>query len=184
MMFYLILFSLIGGGTSVESEASQAEAEARRFRIHVYQAYRTERPEFDRRVEASRELMEAWELAGRPDAFAGAIIDWHQSARGIDDDSALPALPKPMRAVVQSDPAGGSKATDPTILDPTPGDEPFTITGPEETATTATSTGRGELDWGPSGDRPDVESNDSVSDAAPGAWRSLGRAIWVGLQSS
>jgi hypothetical protein len=61
-------------------EHSAVEHLARLYRVEVYKTYRTDRPEYDRRIAAWRQTLLAWELAGRLSAEQPRLIAWLRSA--------------------------------------------------------------------------------------------------------
>jgi hypothetical protein len=87
--------NLAGAGAD-EFSPYDVEQAARRFRIQVYDTFREERDEFDRRSEQGAELWRKWEAAGRPSALAEELTAWYEAARRAsraDARAELPAWP-------------------------------------------------------------------------------------------
>lgn len=89
------------GNPAVERGIREAAQAARQFRRSVYENYRTDRPEFDRRWKAGEELWRHWIAIEQPAAHREAVIGWfHEAARlAVAGDRGplpdLPTLPEP-----------------------------------------------------------------------------------------
>jgi|GEM_PF-7055431 hypothetical protein len=62
-------------------ELSQVELAAVRYRVQVYQTFRQNRPEYEARQAAGREVLMQWSKAGKPAGFVGDVTAWFDSAR-------------------------------------------------------------------------------------------------------
>ncbi len=76
-----------------ETADERVENAARQFRISTYSDYRTQRAEFDRRLEAADALLEAWRGANRPAHRAEEVKAWFDAAGSVDANSDLPSAP-------------------------------------------------------------------------------------------
>jgi len=101
MMTHLLAAVLATGLSGTDSAASTGEASvedaARAFRIQVYQTFRLDRDEFDRRRAEWHRLEQAWIAAGKPDSEAHLLVNWLEEATEqskSDSTGPLPELPK------------------------------------------------------------------------------------------
>jgi hypothetical protein len=72
---------------------------ARLYRIQVYNTFRTERPEFDRRHEQWVRLAEAWQAAERPSRDVPALLHWLEVATNNSRPESIAPLPEAPRIV-------------------------------------------------------------------------------------
>ena len=93
----VVLATGLSGSTGAISPGESVEEAARAYRIQVYQTFRLDREEFDRRRAEWRRLEEAWYAAGKPDSDAALLVDWLEEATEqstADSQGPLPELPK------------------------------------------------------------------------------------------
>jgi hypothetical protein len=72
---------------------------ARLYRIQVYNTFRTERPEFNRRHEQWVRLAEAWQAAERPSRDVPALLHWLEVATNNSRPESISPLPEVPRIV-------------------------------------------------------------------------------------
>ena len=82
---------------------------ARDFRIHVYEAFRGNRPQYDALRAAGDELLQSWHDAGQPADYRDVVAHWYDEARlaSHGGGNALPEQP-----VLPDPPVETSLATD------------------------------------------------------------------------
>lgn len=79
-----------------ERPARQIDRLARDYRIAVYNTFRRQRGEFERRRAAASELVRGWKQNGRPADQAARLIDWlHDATAASTADSIGPLPPAP-----------------------------------------------------------------------------------------
>ena len=79
-----------------QREAAALARLARQFRLTTYEAFRTDRPEFDRRMKGLKKVVAAWQAAGTRPEDRPQMIAWLESAGdriGKDRLALLPAIP-------------------------------------------------------------------------------------------
>ncbi len=111
MITYLLAAVLAGGiaagdsGKPVVTDAAVAAA-ARDMRIQIYETFREDRPEYDRRQQAWEQVKKAWEVAGSPAADREKLVRWYADveshSRG-DSIDAMPEAPKFTSAAIAED---------------------------------------------------------------------------------
>lgn len=170
-MLILILLGLTGPMAD-ETRIEKVEREARRYRIQVYERFRLERPEFDRRIAAGAEILDRWRAAKHPLADADAIEAWFADAQKLSRSDLLPPLPEitpPETGLAETDlgPAiDPTSAADERQVVITRESDPVSEQGSNPTESQNETPGDDETTWGP---RP---------------WRSLGVAVWNGFEES
>jgi hypothetical protein len=88
-----LLVALFGEGLPTPAVELTPEQAARLYRVEVYNTFRLDRMEFERRREIGEQLWTAFDKAGRPAAQRQAVIDWFTTAReGQPAD--LPPIPE------------------------------------------------------------------------------------------
>ncbi len=91
------LFAPASEATPVAETSMSAEHAARLYRVSVYDTFRTERPEYNRRRELGDKVWNRFEALGRPQAEYHEVIDWFIAAREASVASPageLPPLPE------------------------------------------------------------------------------------------
>jgi hypothetical protein len=111
MITYLLAAVLAGGllagdsGKPVVTDAAVAAA-ARGMRIQIYETFREDRPEYDRRQQAWEQVKKAWDAAGSPagerEKFIRWCVDVESHSRG-DSIEAMPEAPKFTSAAIAED---------------------------------------------------------------------------------
>lgn len=115
-----------------EHERGAVEHLARDYRIAVYQAFRTQRDEFERRMAAWRVVYQAWQSAGERGDEQRLLMQWLQGATArmrAGQLAKLPAIPKfgqPQQPAIAARPPAtdAPPATIPREPAKTPGAEP------------------------------------------------------------
>ncbi len=97
----------------------------RRYRIAVYEAFRKERREYDRRIEAWRRVERGWESAGRPAHEQSKLMAWLAESIDRFERGRLSSLPaKPQFGVAPGEVLLASRASvaelPPPLLSDTP----------------------------------------------------------------
>jgi hypothetical protein len=93
---FALLLPLAVNSRAAEPQKPTVDRTARWFRIQVYETYRTERAEYDRRRALGDQLLREWENAGNPEEPAAQMIEWFLAARDAslpDAQAQLPAVP-------------------------------------------------------------------------------------------
>ena len=74
----------------------EVERAARTYRIHVYNSFRTNRPEFDRLQAVGAKALDAWKGEGRQPAQAQQVVDWFAKATSATGAglTAVPQVPE------------------------------------------------------------------------------------------
>lgn len=91
------LFAPAGESLPTPTEKLSAEQAARLYRISVYETFRGERPEFNRRRELGDKVWNRFEALGRPQDQYHEVLDWFSAARQATLASPageLPPLPE------------------------------------------------------------------------------------------
>ncbi len=87
----------VGDAKLATPEEVSLQSAARDYRIQVYNTFRTDRPEFDRRHEQWVRLIDAWRGADKPNHDVPALLHWLEVATANsqpDSISPLPELPR------------------------------------------------------------------------------------------
>jgi hypothetical protein len=80
--------------TQIDYDVQRA---ARNYRIQVYNTFRLNRAEYDRRQATGWQLLDAWKNSGRNDARGQELIEWFSEATEaslVDNGRALPSVPQ------------------------------------------------------------------------------------------
>jgi hypothetical protein len=101
-----LLASVMAAGLAVGAESTPAgrsslEDAARDYRIQVYETFRSDRPEFDRRRAEWRQLEQSWEAAGKPDRDMPALLDWLSDATAQSQNDSIGELPEAPKIVAE-----------------------------------------------------------------------------------
>jgi hypothetical protein len=89
------------GAESASAGRSSLEDAARDYRIQVYETFRLDRPEFDRRRAEWRQLEQSWEAAGKPDRDMPALLDWLAEATDQSQSDSIGDLPEAPKIVAE-----------------------------------------------------------------------------------
>jgi hypothetical protein len=101
--------------TGVSGDADPLGAAARRFRLQVYESFRTTRPELDQRLQTADAVLQGWRDRGAPDDELPQLVDWFQratQASQLPKIGSLPPYASPEPARGASDAAGDSPTAD------------------------------------------------------------------------
>jgi hypothetical protein len=109
-------------------EDLEIERAGRYYRLWVYETFRHNRPEFDRRYGAGQELLQSWRTAGQPASSRDQVLAWLADATPRSGAVALPPLP-----TITRDPSAPQEA----LVDAAPAPLPPLSIPPAEPATTA-----------------------------------------------
>lgn len=99
------LLSLAGETLPLPAPAITTEHAARLYRIEIYNTYRHDRAEYDRRLAAGAALWKSFDTAGQPNEQRDEVLQWFVDARAASQRrAALPTAPaltveKPIVAV-------------------------------------------------------------------------------------
>lgn len=101
-----LLAAVMAAGLAVGAESASAggaslEDAARDYRIRVYETFRLDRPEFDRRRAEWRQLEQSWEAAGKPDRDVPALLDWLAEAAAQSQTDSIGPLPEAPKIVAE-----------------------------------------------------------------------------------
>jgi hypothetical protein len=101
-----LLAAVMATGLAVGAESASAgrsllEDAARDYRIQVYETFRLDRPEFDRRRAEWRQLEQSWEAAGRLDREMPALLDWLAEATAQSQSDSIGELPEAPKIVAE-----------------------------------------------------------------------------------
>ena len=132
--------------------------EARLFRVHAYQNYRTDRARYNEVRRLEERLAQDWQDAGRPASREGEVVAWYRAALLTPANSSLPTSPDFSRLIAERKAKRENKST---------------VTTVSETIVSAISEPADETDTLP----PD-ESTPAPSGSIS---RSLVRAVWNAL---
>jgi hypothetical protein len=114
------LLSYAGETVSVSTPAITAEHAARLYRIEVYNQFRHDRAEYDRRIAQSAQVWTSFDDAGQPAQQRDAVVAWFVAAREAAHRNALP----PALNLV-------SDAVQPVVTAPMLEEHPVTTSGRE-----------------------------------------------------
>jgi len=126
-------------GLADQYENAAVEHLARIYRIRVYQTFRQQRPEHDRRRAAWYRVLAAWKAAGSPPHQRHELIAWLETATRNSTPGSLAPLPQiprfgapsePTPTVVQQQPEARQADTKPTAVLPKAAEEPVPLAPP------------------------------------------------------
>ena len=92
-----LLVALFGEELPLPKVEIAPEHAARLYRVEVYNAFRLDRAEFERRRELGEQVWNSFDKAGRPAEHRQAVVDWFTAAREAslnEIPGELPALPE------------------------------------------------------------------------------------------
>ena len=89
------------GADSASAGRPSLEDAARDYRIRVYETFRLDRPEFDRRRAEWRQLEQSWEDSGKPDRDVPALLDWLAEATAQSQSDSIGDLPEAPEIVAE-----------------------------------------------------------------------------------
>jgi len=69
------------------------ERAARNYRIQVYNSFRTDRPEYDRRQVEGQNLLRSWKRAGRGTVYSKQVIQWFEQGEQVSQAEQIASLP-------------------------------------------------------------------------------------------
>jgi|GEM_PF-3445783 len=195
-LFELAAFITLIGAASAsahdESPEDSVERAARKYRIGVYERFRLDRAEYDRRRALGDRVMDAWRSAGSPRDQAPIVASWFAGAESSSHSSrqAVPPLPPPIARPTAPSPAETADGPAPKV-----GAEPRSQTAvPSPESTPGTAQTRESID-GESGNGSSGVTDEGASTvaalesdplaASPSEGRSTprakGSAIWRSL---
>jgi hypothetical protein len=101
-----LLAAVMAAGLAVGAESASAgraslEDAARDYRIEVYDTFRLDRPEFDRRRAEWRQLEQSWEAAGKSDRDVPTLLDWLAEATAQSQTDSIGPLPEAPKIVAE-----------------------------------------------------------------------------------
>ena len=220
-MLYVVMLALIGPVTAEDTQIDKVESEARRYRIHLYETYREDREEYDRRIAAGEELLEQWRANQHPADNVEQLQAWFEAARALEVADSLPARPE-ITQYIETEFASAPAATalpadnsfpgseQPSGVGDGPGETPFfdpTLGNNDQVTITRTevedelSLEQPQSSAEQDADNQDLDNLDSETGFeetgfeefgvdgdlptwAPAPWRSLGNAVWNGVEDS
>lgn len=90
-MYTLCLIAL---STLTPTADTDVEGAARGYRVAIYQTFRTDRSQYDRRRDVADELVNRWVRSGRSDRLGREIVQWFQDARNaVVEGNQEPGVP-------------------------------------------------------------------------------------------
>jgi hypothetical protein len=102
--------------TDVQTDAADVDALARTLRIQIYETFRADRPEFDRRRQEAQRALDAWHAAGDRPEDRALLVDWYQRAVRASQPGSIGPLPESPRFGSQSE----ATTTAPRVTPPPP----------------------------------------------------------------
>ncbi len=89
---------------AVDQAEREVKREFRYFRIQVFNTFRTDRPEYDRRREAGENALAAWQDAGRQLEQVEPLLTWYRDAKTASQvamNMPLPPVPHFEQAIAE-----------------------------------------------------------------------------------
>jgi hypothetical protein len=121
-----VLASVLAGadsGTPASNNDALFEGAARNYRIQVYDTFRLDRAEYDRRRAEWTRIETAWQEAGRPEAEQPKLVHWLEEAVAQSRTESVGPLPAAPQIAVNLDAKKKDddawKAVVPTVVVPT-----------------------------------------------------------------
>jgi hypothetical protein len=101
--------------TGVSGDVDPLGTAARRFRMQVYESFRTVRPELDQRLQTAQGVLRGWHDRGAKDDEVPQLVDWFRratQASRLPNIRSLPPYASPAPVAAAADVAGGQPAID------------------------------------------------------------------------